>query len=934
MLKPVSILSLDDTAASLACAVEQRVAAAHGLDDLVQTRMVASLDEAGDAIQSIHAQRQRPESPLLLRDDISTRELVLLMLSAAHATPATVLATAAHIRELYEARRLASYFTIEILCLLPEVTGAVTSDYATAYALLASLSAANPKPFDEVWLIDAMNARRVKFGPFATAANVYADAIAGALVFEPEMSGALPGRHPRGMPPVFSTFGYAQLVFPRDAALQRLEPRFAAELVREKLLSSEGSVHPRLAAKQFVVAETFAAPLARIGREAGQSLFRRFQPKAQVTENTRSADEVIGAVRSELTVFRDTRHMQNLETLARQGDQTANELELHVHRVVDEALDRNGYAAAVSVLDALLDPVPEAHADGDASPRNLVTEITTATAALDARLRFVPNIHASAAARKRLRELEQLLADQMLVADAVAATGAGQRLAEMESEKSALLRQIPEILFAEETENNAARGAARDSETARLAGETEAREQALRELMAQKPRAEQALRDALEERRTWLWRQTLAAILGVGALYGLAYAFGFLAAAPGRVTQAAITGLSLFAAYSIFRYVTQIAPLVRAAREALDRLKVQIDGADKAKNAAHNAELELEYDVIHRRTTLAVLRRVRDAAKRALDATRERQRELEELFASQPASSLAASGLAISIADDEDVDVWYERTREDRKPSAREFPITRSESRRIAIDELRQRIAAHAAGAFAAFRGLTLPVAASTLPSEAKLAQRMKRFVDVSAPLVDLRDDDLPAQEAMQRDVTLWTDRSGAVWLAQLQRRFPEGQLKDAPDGLSVHVVTRALHFPGYVLGQIDYYRAQFEAAAVPGSADLPDLVPPERVISGPVRAAYEQLLLGRAVDVITVRDGKVLAADVVLGESGLGAAQRLASSDGAMLRERLDAALAPRLAVARDVEKGLAALLHSATLSTLERTIVATLVKRYAAIF
>jgi hypothetical protein len=933
LLKPVSILSLDDTASALASAVQQRVAAMHGLDDLVQARAIASLDGVADAIQSIHVQRQRPESPLLLRDDISSRELVLLILSAAQATPASVLATAAHIRELYETRRLASYFTIEIVCLLPEVSGASGGGYAPAYALLASLSAANPKPFDEVWLIDATNARRVKFGPFASVPHVYADAIAGALAFEPEMSGALPGVHPRGMPPVFSTLGYAELVFPRDAALQRLEPRFASELVQEKLLAPEGTVHARLAAKQFVVVEPFAAPLARIGRDAGQSLFKRFQPKAQVTENTRSAEEVIAAVRGELTAFRDTRHMENLATLARQGDETGADLELQLTRLVDETLDRNGYAAATSIVEALLDPVPDARADGDASPRNLVTEITAATAALDARLGFVANVHASTTARKRLRELDQLLSDQTLVADAVAASSAESRLAEMESEKSALLRQIPEILFAEEGENNAARNTARDAETARLAGETAAREQALRELMSQKPRAEQALREALEERRTWLWRQVLAALLGVGALFGLAYSLGIFPAYAARVTQAAIIGLSLFAAWSLFRYVTHIAPRVRETRDALERLKVRIDAADKAKNAAHNAELELEYDVAYRRATLSALRRVRDAAKQTLDVIRARRSELESLFGLPP-PSLTASGLAISIADDEDVDAWYERKREDRKPFAREFPITRSESRRLALDVLRQRIAAHSASAFTSFRSMTLAVAATSLPSETKLAQRMKRFIDVSAPLVDLRDDDLPAQEAMQRDVTVWTDRTDAVWLAQLQRRFPEGQLKDAPDGLHVHVVTRALHFPGYLLGQIDYYRAQFEAGPPSDCTGVPDLIPAERAISGPVRAAYEQVLLGRAVDVVTVRDGKLLAAGIVLGDSSLGAAQRLASSDGATLRERLDSALAPRLTVAREVEKGLAALLESASLSSLERTIVGTLVKRYAAIF
>jgi len=200
MLKPVTILALDDNAAVLAEAVQRRVAAANGLDDLVQFRRA---DALLGAINSIHVQRQRPDSALRSRDDISARELVLVVLSAAGDARTTLLDTITDIRTMYEMRRLATFFSIEILCLLPEVTGATNDgDYAAAYGVLKTLSGADPKPFDEVWLLDATNGARVKFGTLATSLDTYADALAGALTFEPEMSGALPGINPRGMPPV------------------------------------------------------------------------------------------------------------------------------------------------------------------------------------------------------------------------------------------------------------------------------------------------------------------------------------------------------------------------------------------------------------------------------------------------------------------------------------------------------------------------------------------------------------------------------------------------------------------------------------------------------------------------------------------------------------------------------------------------------------
>ncbi|MGA8807681.1 MAG: hypothetical protein WB973_07360, partial [Thermoanaerobaculia bacterium] len=389
MLKPVTILALDDDAATLAEAVQRRVAATYGLDDLVQFRRGDALT---DAINSIHVQRQRPDSPLRARDDISTRELVLVVVSAAGAARTTLLDTIAAIRTTYEMRRLASYFSIEILCLLPEVTGATNDgDYAAAYGTLKTLSGADPKPFDEVWLLDATNGARVKFGTLATSLDSYADAVAGALTFEPEMSGAFPGVNPRGMPPAFSSFGCADLIFPRDVALRRLETRFAAELFARLCGGGDGSAQS-LAAKQFIVGEEFALPLARIG---GESLFRRFQPKSVINEKTRSADELIAAARAELQQHRDSVHLKNLRTLDEQRETTANGASVLLSRVVDETLDRDGYVAATAFADALIDPLPDVRDDADPSPRNIVTELRAATAAFDARVGFMANTAAS-----------------------------------------------------------------------------------------------------------------------------------------------------------------------------------------------------------------------------------------------------------------------------------------------------------------------------------------------------------------------------------------------------------------------------------------------------------------------------------------------------------------------------------------------------------
>ncbi len=967
MHKPVSILALDDVSTALAEAVQKRVAARSGLDDLVQSRSLAAGAELADTVLSIHAQRQRPDGPLRARDDISTREMVLLVLSAAGPARTTVLDTAERVRRLFEMRRLSPFFTIEILCLLPEViAGSSSADYAAAYGLLKTLNAAERSLFDAVWLLDATNASRVKFGALDAARDAYADAIAGMLTLDPEMSGALPGVHPRGMPPVFSAFGCAELVFPREVALQRVERRFAKELLATVILAGchpepaqrgegppaagadvandrgsfavsaaqDDKFSPILRAKQIVVGDAFAKPLERIGVDAGQSLFQKFQPKTVVTERTRNAEELIAAVRGELKVHRDGAHLQHLERLARQGEQTAGELAALVAGVVDETLDRSGYAQAIDLLEALLDPLPELRPDADLSPRNLVTELTAATATLDRRLAFLPNTAASDGARRRVRELATLIHDQKLVADAVSSIGAVTRIEELEREQSALLRQIPELLFAEERENSAARSAARDAEAERLAADTLAREQELRDLFTQLPRVEQNLREALEERRLWMWKQVLRAATGVAALYAIPFLFGVLGPNLERVTWAAMTGLGIFGLAAAVRYVTIILPRVREARELLARIRAQIEATDKVKNAAHNEELRYEYDVALRRTTLGVLGRTRELAKLTLDALRERRGALEQMLASFAPVSIATTGLAFPIIDDGDVDAWYERTGDERKPLVREFPIRRSESRHLPLDVLRTRIESYAATAFAGFRMMTIGAAAALAP-EPELLRRLRRFVEASTPLIELRDDDLPAQQAMQRDTTLWLDTGDATFASLLRRRLPDAHVKPAPDGLRVQALSRVLHFPGYVLGQIEYYRAQFAAAEAADNADDPDLLPLDLALSSTVRAAYEQVLLGRALGVIEIQDGQLVSSAAVLGDTHLAAAERLASPEAVSTRKTLDVALAPRLSVAGDVERDLRQLMGGpGPFSPLDRGILGALVKRYASEF
>jgi hypothetical protein len=180
-----------------------------------------------------------------------------------------------------------------------------------------------------------------------------------------------------------------------------------------------------------------------------------------------------------------------------------------------------------------------------------------------------------------------------------------------------------------------------------------------------------------------------------------------------------------------------------------------------------------------------------------------------------------------------------------------------------------------------------------------------------------VRDDDIEAERAMQRDTTLWIDGADALFADRLRRRIPSASMKAPRDPLRIQALSRILHYPAYVLGQIDYYRQQ----------DI-DLLP----VPAAVHDAYEQLLLGRAVGVIRLRDdGRVsrVSTDIILGDSPLAAAQHLAASE--TLRAELDSEIAPRLSVAGNVERDLHQLLHGTPpLSAFERGVVGGLLKRY----
>jgi hypothetical protein len=752
------------------------------------------------AIQSMHAQRQRPDSPLRVRDDVGTRELVLVMLAAAGPARTSLLETTrAHPRR--STRRAASRrsYRSRFSVLLPEAAGSAAGRLRGAYALLKTLSAESEKPFDEVWLLDATNGKRVRFGATRRSARRLCRAIAGALTYEPEMSGALPGIHPRGMHPTFSSFGYASLVFPRRAGVATRRSAFRRGAGAGRNCSPDDARRAQLAAKQFVAADEFALPLSRIGVDGRQALFRRFQPKTPVTERTRSArGDHRRRARASCRRSATRRICENLDDAARSRATDDPRSRRAARSAIDETLDRDGYDAAIALARGAARSAARAAPEGRAraaatwsrrsAPHGGARRGSCFHAEHSVERCRAPKRCASWSRSSRIRRSSPTRWRGGCRGREIGCARSGEGVAARNRCRS--------MIFAERAREQLARTAAREARRRARRRRPSPASRSLRELFGQLPRAEQALREALETRR----RVAVAAAMVCHCRRGGDGRHRARIGGPTYVGDPARAGI--FTVITGIRYATQIAPLVRDAKERLARLRALIETADQAKNAAHNVELQFEYDVMHRRTALRVLRASHDTARELVGAVRARREELELLAASFVPPSLSSAPLSLGVIDDEELDAWYARTIEDRKPFVREFPIRRAESRRLALEMMRERIASHAASAFTDLRKLTLAMAATRLADESKLAHRLKRFADLSAPLIELRDDDLQAQRSMQRDCTLWLDSGDAAWIAQLQRRFPESHVRTAPDALSVHVVTRVLHFPATFSGR------------------------------------------------------------------------------------------------------------------------------------
>jgi hypothetical protein len=1017
MLKPIGILALDAASAAFAAAAEKAVERRTGIRDLVQVRALAPSGYTADvasipadgaatlppendlaaALMSIQERWQAPDSAvrsLEARRPSSARsksvELVLIMLSSAGPGREIAIELARQVRRLYLTLLGNHTCTCELLCLLPDLFDAPgAGEYASTYSFLKLLSHVNgsatdgKRLLDYVWLMASGNDSRIKFGKLRENQTFYAEALAGFLTHEAEMSGPAPGTfRPRGVDATFSAFGYAHLVFPRATLMTRLESNLAGDLIERELLANDVNASPAVAqslAKKLVGSDEFTSRANRLDVVSGQSVSREFQPKVDIT----NAEEIITALGRARKAYNDKDLVEKQRLLAEHADQTRTELIEILSRNVDDHADQKNFATSERFLEALIDPFPNVNWSSAARPaRNLMTELATAQEALDKRIDVEPNVTETNAKQKRIEELRALLSDQKLATETIAAAhhreedamedsqvrsidpeeAQKQRadaIAASEKELSDIRASLSAAKFAEDQENSVLRTSGKETMRARLAKETASQEGSLRELFAERPQAVASLREALRLKKAFLDKHIklrpgaflaiVIALLILGKAMNFAPANAFLAWLGSDLLRTALIVLAMAAIYGAviwLKYVAEIAATVREAREWNQRLEREIPAARDRIQAAHAEELQFEYDVSLRETKVKVLRRLQQEAKKQLENLRRRMQELEalrrEFSIAHAAATIQGSDVNIPIVVDAEVDGYYVQTAGERETAVRDFlraGLKRSAARVQPIGAVRQRVESYAAEAFASLRQSTLSQVLTGSPriaSDAELTRRLIRFADFGSPLIELGEVDTPAEDAMQRDTTFWIDRDEGPVSGLLRNRFGMAEIKAGGDALNAYVISRALHFPAYVMGQIWYYRAQYMAAPDPQTAALPDLMPMEYVLTGAVRAAYERLFIADVLGVVQKRaDGKLTMGSQPdpIGESYEAAAHRLASADGELLRGEMERAIGPRFAVNDSMVASLRALHDRRDLTALDKQVIDGLVRQFSAL-
>jgi hypothetical protein len=843
----------------------------------LQTQLIELLKTPNQSQQAIAAKREGIE--------ISNSHRVYLMLSASNDFAQGV------VFELVRLLRwlFAKYFTdiphnLEALLLLPGLfTQVTTADYSAAYTLLKELDykmttgvvitgSQKVPPFDNCWLIDE------RIGGLKDNLLSYADAFAGFLTVEPETSGLLIGIHKvRGKIPAYSTFGYGELFFAGETAINRLSTALAADIVMGQFLpkaefTPEANRKWLLDAKDFVLSDEFSNAFLELERDNGKPVWQDFNPRIDIRSGM--AKEYGMELQRAYRQFENKELLAYKRTLENSGKHTqatlVNFLDHSINRYVDATA--KGLHEAVRLLNILTYLYLELHTDSISDqPENLVTQLRAAEGFLDSRLQVTIDRETS---KKLLNQVLSLKLQRQQLQD-VSPEGSAE-LQKLQEQLEIAIADYRQALNAEIEQARQIRVMAIAQAREKASAAIDASQKHLNAIESQLESSTDTLNELLAEESRFrtqylvvfptLVAVALLALLILTGIFSQSALWLFLKQVWANLVHHLLgTAATILTYLGIvwLKYSADIRDHIQKVKKQIHRLQNSLKATAVELRRNYNEQLKLEYDLYVQNLRVEALNYVIKIAKQRIETLRTTLSNFSQLYddlqAQRQQATTCFSEIRLSVLTDADIDAYYNSFLATQpKDKFTKEQVKRSQSWQMSAAEFQNLLISFARQQFEHLSNLSIGevLKQSDLIAGNNASLRLNQLYDSAKLLLRLQDIDANLNPTSQREMTLWVgakDKEEIFGLYSRLSRTLTALLGE--DEQRLCVLTRSLGFPAYFLSQVEFYRDCYERTQSQQTEldeNIPDLIPEEISSNKELKLAYKTLLKAIALGLLS----------------------------------------------------------------------------------
>jgi uncharacterized protein YaaW (UPF0174 family) len=848
----------------------------------LQTALIDLLKAPYQSPEAISARRQGLE--------ISSSHRVYLMLSVSnHFARGVVFELVRLMRWLFT-----KYFTdvphsLEALLLLPGLFTQVTiADYSDAYALLKELDykmtggvvitgTQKIPPFDNCWLIDE------RIGGLRDNLRELADACAGFLSVEPETGSLLIGMQKvRGKIPAYSAFGYGELFFAADTAIERLSTALAADILMQQFLAQpeltqEANRKLLLDAQEFILSNEFTNGFLQLERDNGKPVWQDFNPRLEIGAGMAQKYRI--ELQRAYQQFENKELLSYKRTLENSRKQVQTTLTVFLDRTINSHSDATpqGLHDTVRLLNILTHLYLELQTDSISNqPQNLITELRAAEASLDSRLQVTVDKEAT---KKLLNQILALKLQRQQLQDALAERTSSELLTELQTIQEQLEIAIADYRLALNVEIEQAR-------QIRASAMTSAREQAEQAIVVAQnhltaienkiEKATDKLNELILEKIRFrnqffviypiLIAVTLFGLLILTGVFNQSNLWLLLQNIWANLTTYLLWTVVIFVTYlgiAWLKYSTNIYHRIQNAQKEIKQLQSSLKATAIELRRSYNEKLKLEYDFYAQSLRVETLNYLIKTVKQRTDTLRQTLSNFSKIYndlvAQRKGATTSFSEIRLSVLTDTDIDAYYQSL-VSALPTQRftQEQVNRSQSRLMSAEEFQNQLLSFAREQFKHLGNLSIGevLKQSDLITANTAFLRLNQLYDSANLLLRLQDIDANLNPTSQRELTLWVPAKDNEFIFGHYSRYSRTLTAIVEeDEQHLRLLTRSLGFPAYFLSQIEFYRDCYERAEtkqIQLDENIPDLIPEEIGSSKESKLAYQTLLLGIALKLVS----------------------------------------------------------------------------------